>query len=203
MKNFLSITLIFCFIFSSCEKEYDFDLNSSSSSSTVSLGNCGDECNEWERCVNISQDFFGFEEGCRPKLHLYTNHGNWDAAVTVVDQYGNSYFYELEDLRAHTVDLQYINIDFPVNTLAYNYEHGFFPDPDTYHLTFEFTDSKTLEFTVNDMVYDPHVESSVLYNGTGQLIHTGGSADAVIEFSCNYLYEGENYSVSFSATRYN
>ena len=53
------------------------------------------------------------------------------------------------------------------------------------------------------MVYDPHVESNVLYNGTGQLIHTGGSADAVIKFSCNYLYEGQNYSVSFSATRYN
>ena len=37
-----------------------------------------------------------------------------------------------------------------------------------------FIDSKTLEFTINDMVYDPHVESNVLYNGTGQLIHTGG-----------------------------
>ena len=203
MKNFLSSILIFCFIFSSCEKEYDFDLNSSSSSSTVSLGNCGDECNEWERCTNVSQDFFGFNWQCRPKLNLYTNHGNWDAVVTVIDQSGNSYFYELEDLEAHTQGLQNITIDYPLSNLHYYFEHGVFPNADLYSLSFAFIDSKTLEFTFNDMVYDPHVESNVFYNGTGQLIHTGGSADAAIEFSCNYLFEGKNYSVSFYATRYN
>ena len=203
MKKLFFSLFIFCFILPSCQKDYDFDFGDSSSSTSISFGDCGDECNEWERCVNISQDFFGFEEGCRPKLHLYTNHGNWDAEITIVDQYGDSYLYELEGLRAHTVDLQYINIDFPVNTIAYNYEHGFFPDSDTYHLSFAFIDSKTLEFTVNDLVYDPHVDSVVFYSGTGQLIHNGGSADAVIEFNCNYSFEGKNYSVSFSAIRYN
>ena len=53
------------------------------------------------------------------------------------------------------------------------------------------------------MVYDPHVESNVNYSGSGQLIHTGGSADAVIEFSCSYIFEGNNYTVTFSASRYN
>ena len=126
MKNLLFSVLIFCFIFSSCEKGYDFDLNSSSSTSTISLGNCGDECNEWERCTNVSQDFLALIGNVDQKLNLYTNHGNWDAAVTVVDQYGNLFFYELEDLEAHTQGLQYIKIDYPLSNLNYYFEHGFF-----------------------------------------------------------------------------
>ena len=34
-----------------------------------------------------------------------------------------------------------------------------------------FLDPKTLEFTVNDTVFDPHIESSVIYNGAGQIIN--------------------------------
>tara|TARA_B100001248_G_scaffold6748_1_gene4676 strand:- start:382 stop:972 length:591 start_codon:yes stop_codon:yes gene_type:complete len=194
-KLFLNI-MFFCLLLCSCENEFDF------SNSSV-IGNCDDECNEWERCTNVSQDFFGFDWQCRPKLNLYTSHGNWDANITITDQSGNSYFYDLENLQSHTHELHYITIDYPINNLTYSHENGFFPNADSYGLTFNFTDSKTLEFNINDMVYDPHVESNVNYSGSGQLIHTGGSADAVIEFSCSYIFEGNNYTVTFSASRYN
>ena len=62
MKNLLFILAIF--IFSSCEKEEESTTNSGNS---IYLG-CEEECNEWERCTNISQSFFGFESNPFPKL---------------------------------------------------------------------------------------------------------------------------------------
>ena len=183
MKNLLFVLAIF--IFCSCEKE---EISTSYSGNSIFTG-CGDQCNEWERCVNISQDFFGSEMACRPKLYLYTNHGNWNGELDVIDESGNTYIYELENLKSITQGLQNISIDFP--------EYGL-----TSHLILNFINSETLEFTINDMVFDPHVQSNVLYNGTGQLIHTGGSADTVLEFNCDFTFENKNYSVSFSASRY-
>ena len=110
--------------------------------------------------------------------------------MEIVGLIGNTHFYDLENLKSITQGLQDISIDFP--------EYGL-----TSHLILNFINSTTLEFTINDMVYDPHVQSNVFYNGTGQLIHTGGSADAVLEFNCDFTFENKNYSVSFSATRYN
>ena len=93
-------------------------------------------------------------------------------------------------------------MDYPFNGLAYSQENGHFPD-DSYRISFVLVDPKTLEFTINDTVFDPYVESNVLYNGVGQIINNSGSADAEIQFNCNYLFDDNNYSVSFSATRYN
>ena len=173
-------------IFSACEKEEEL---TPSSSNSISIG-CEEECNEWERCTNISQDFFGFEMACRPKLNLYTSHGNWSGELNVIDELGNIHLYQLENLKSITQGLQNISIDFP--------EYG-----SSSHLILNFINSETLEFTINDMVYDPHVQSNVFYNGTGQLIHTGGSASTVLDFNCDFTFENKNYSVSFSATRYN
>ena len=94
-----------------------------------------------------------------------------------------------------------MTIDYPLNSKAYYYDNGIFPDANTYTLTFEFTDPKTLEFTVSDLVYDNHVESIVFYSGYGQIKNTNGSASAILEFNCNYVFEGESYNVFFSATR--
>ena len=189
MKKLYIIFFSLLIIFSSCEKEEESTLVSTSYTSNGStVIGCNIECNEWERCTNISQDFFGFEWACRPKLNLYSSHGHWSGELNIIDESGNTFLYELENLKSITQGLQNISIDFP--------EYG-----STSHLILNFFDSKTLEFTINDMVYDPHVESNVRYNGAGQLIHTGGSADAVIEFNCNYNFEGNNYSVYFSATR--
>ena len=201
MKKIFYLFLSVTFIFTACNKEDD--LLTDSGSSSTSISGCQEVCNEWERCTNVSQDWFDWDWQCRPKLNLYTNHGNWNGQLNVVDESGNTHFYELDDLAAHTQDLQHITIDYPLNTLTYYYDNGVFPDADEYHLSFEFTDSKTLEFTVSDLVYDPFVESVVFYSGTGQIKNTNGSASAVLEFNCNYVFEGDNYTVSFSATRYN
>ena len=110
---------------------------SSSNSNSISIG-CEEECNEWERCTNISQDFFGFEMACRPKLNLYTSHGNWSGELNVIDESGNIHLYQLENLKSITQGLQNISIDFP--------EYG-----STSHLILNFINSETLEFTINDM----------------------------------------------------
>ena len=170
----------------------------------VCFFSCGDrsqlECSEWESEKYVSNDFFDWQWECVPKLHLYTNNGNWNAQVNIVDQSGNSYFYELDNLFAHAKDLDLITLDYPFNRLSYSLENGYSAG-DTCSLSFEFVDSKTLEFTINDSVYDPHVESIVIYNGAGQIIHNSGSADAFIEFNCNYSFDNNNYFISFSAIR--
>ena len=60
------------------------------------------ECSELENEKYVSNDFFEWQWECVPKLHLYTNHGNWIALVNIVDQLGNSYFHELNNLYSHT-----------------------------------------------------------------------------------------------------
>ena len=58
MKKLLITFFSFIIIFSSCEKEEESTLVSTSFSSNSSTVNgCNIECNEWERCTNISQDF--------------------------------------------------------------------------------------------------------------------------------------------------
>ena len=172
---------------------------------TICCFSCGRgelECSEWEREQYVSNDFFDWEWECVPILHLYTNHGNWNAQVNIVDQLGNSNYYELDDLSSNPIDLNIMEIDYPFNGLAYSQENGYFPD-DSNRISFVFVDPKTLEFTINDTVFDPYVESNVIYNGVGQIINNSGSADAEIQFNCNYSFDSNNYSVSFSATRYN
>ena len=197
MKKISYLFLSVIFIFTACNKEEDL-LNTNVSSSSSA---CEPECGEWERCTNVSPDFFSFNYQCRPKLDLYTNHGDWNGQLNIVDESGNTYYYELDDLDAHTQGLQHMTLDYPLSNYTYYIENGVFPDPETYNLYFEFTDPQTLEFTVNDLVYDPYVESIVLYSGTGQIKNTNGSASAVMEFNCNYVFESHTYSVSFSATR--
>ena len=49
---------------------------------TICCFSCGRgelECSEWEREQYVSNDFFDWEWECVPILHLYTNHGNWNA----------------------------------------------------------------------------------------------------------------------------
>tara|TARA_B100000989_G_scaffold41792_1_gene26612 strand:+ start:87 stop:692 length:606 start_codon:yes stop_codon:yes gene_type:complete len=200
MNKVILKILLLMFIFSSCEKEYNNDSNSNSNNSSATIG-CGDACNEWERCTNVSQDFFGVNMRCRAKLKLYTDHGNWNGQLNIIDELGNTHLLELDNLDANTEGLQDIKLDYPFNSLTYYFENGVFPDSDEYFLSFNFIDSKTLEFTIDDLVYDPFVESVVFYSGTGQIIHTGGSASSILEFHCSYVFGGNSYSVSYSATR--
>lgn len=186
-------------VFLACEKEEENLI----SFSTSTIVRCQEDCDEWERCTNVSNELFEFDWKCRPKLNLYSNHGNWNGQLNVLNEAGDTYLYVLDDLDAHTQDKKHMTIDYPLNSLTYYYENGEFPDANAYTLSFEFTDPKTLEFNVSDLVYDPYVESVVFYSGNGQIKNTNGSASAVLEFNCNYVFEGKNYDVFFSATRYN
>ncbi|MDC3071048.1 hypothetical protein OA405_01590 [Bacteroidota bacterium] len=184
--NKLHFLLLAVFIiFSSCERE----------ESTFSVG-CEEECNEWERCTNVSDDFFDWNWQCRPKLDLYTSHGSWGGELNFTDESGNIHSYQLHGLNALTQGLQNISLEFPVNSFDWNGDLSIYN-----YLILNFINSETLEFTINDVVYDPHVQSNVRYIGTGQLIQTGGSWSTVLEFDCDFIFDNKNYSVSFSATR--
>ena len=87
-------------IFLACEKEED--LISINFSNINSDGGCQENCDEWERCTNVSNDLFELDWKCRPKLNLYTNHGNWNGQLNVLDESGNTYLYTLDNLDANT-----------------------------------------------------------------------------------------------------
>ena len=156
------------------------------------------ECSEWESEEYVSNDFFDWEWECVPILNSYTYNGNWNAQVNVVDQSGNSFNYQLNDLSSNTIDLNLIKMDYPYNGLVFSQENGYSPN-DSFNLSLSFIDAKTLDFTINDTVFDPHVESCVIYNGEGQIIKDG--ADSEIRFNCDYLFNNNTYFVSFSASR--
>tara|TARA_Y100000813_G_C24063845_1_gene305332 strand:+ start:194 stop:733 length:540 start_codon:yes stop_codon:yes gene_type:complete len=176
----ISFVIIFSFLFS-CSSDIEHD------------------CSEWERNHLVSNDFFDWEWECTPILNSYTNNGNWNAQVNIMDQSGSSNSYKLNNLYSITKDLNLINMVYPFNSLNESFEIGNYNN--TYSLSYVFVDSKTFEFTINDTVFDPHVESIVIYNGEGQIIHNSGSTDAEIQFNCNYTFDGNNYTVSFLATR--
>ena len=174
---------------------------------TIFLFSCGEQqqdCNEeWERNTLVSNDFFDWEWKCVPKLNLYTNHGNWNAQVNVIDHSGNEYFYDLNNLNSHNHDLKYITLDYPQNFMQYSSNNESYPNSRVFDITLEFINSTNLEFIINDTVFDPHLESYVFYSGSGQIIHTNGSADAVIEFNCDYSLDNMNYKIFFDSSRYN
>ena len=173
MKKLHSLLLAVFIIFSACEEG-------------ESSSDCERECDEWERCTLVSHDFFDWQRVCIPKLDRYTKGIIWSGELNVTDESGNIHLYQLTDLNALTQGLQNISIAFPSTSNR---------------LILNFINSETSEFTIDDFVYDPHVQSNVLYSGTGQIIHSGGSANDVLEFNCSFYFDNKNYSVFFSATR--
>ncbi|MAO33791.1 MAG: hypothetical protein CMD03_03435, partial [Flavobacteriales bacterium] len=67
-------------VFLACEKEEE-NLISFSTSTVI---RCQEDCDEWERCTNVSNDLFEFDWKCRPKLNLYSDHGNWNGQLNVL-----------------------------------------------------------------------------------------------------------------------
>mgnify|MGYP000440380649 FL=1 len=200
MKNLYLMFLVF--LFTNCSKEEGFNFGTNS-------GGCQEVCGEWERCSNVSSDW-SFNWQCTPILGLYTNHGYWSGQLNIVDDLGNSFTQELLNLDALCADptfyfnsetWKYIMLPYPLSESAFYSNNGIYPDDELNWLDLEFTDPISLEFIINDSIYDPFVESVVFYQGTGQIKNTNGSADAILELNCDYLFEDHTYSVSFSATR--
>ena len=170
---------------------------------------CQEVCGEWERCTNISAWDNNWQ--CSPLLKLYTNHGYWSGQLNIVDNLGNTFTEDLIDLDALCADPvyyfnsdipKYIMLPYPLSQWTFYSNNGEYPDDELHWLDLEFTDPISLEFIINDSIYDPFVESVVFYQGTGQIKNTNGSAYAVLEFNCDYLFDDHTYSVSFSATRW-
>ena len=204
MKNTYLIFLVFLLTSCSNDEESFFDININSGS-----GGCQEECGEWERCTNVSNDF-SFNWQCRPLLWLYTNHGYWSGQLNISDNLGNIYTQDLFNLDALCADpvyyfnsdtYKYIMLPYPLSESAFYSNNGVYPDDELHWLDLEFTDPISLEFIINDSIYDPFVESVVFYQGTGQIKNTNGSAHAILDFNCEYFFENHTYSVSFSATR--
>ena len=200
MKNLYLIFIVF--IFTNCSKEEGFNFN-------INSGGCQEVCSEWERCSNVSSDF-SYNWQCVPKLGLYTNHGYWTGQLNIVDDLGNSFSEELLNLDAlcanptfyfNSETWKYIMLPYPLSESAFYSNNGMYPDDELNWLDLEFTDPISLKFIINDSIFDPFVESVVFYQGTGQIKNTNGSANAILEFNCDYLFEDHTYSVSFSATR--
>ena len=201
MKKFISkyyyLLILFSLSFTNCGKD--------GVGSFFNTQNC-EECSEWERCTNISEDW-SFNWQCRPKLWLYTNHGYWSGQVHIEDNIGNDLTEDIVNLKAigpsysNPESWKLINLPYPLSSYAYENINNMFPDEELNYLEMEFINSSSLEFNINDNIYDPFVESVVFYQGTGQIITQNGSANAILEFNCYYIFEEQTYSVSFSATR--
>ena len=186
MKNLYLIFLVFLFI--TCNKE----------EGSLFLDQCQGECDEWERCINVSM-FPSVDMRCRPLLSIYYS-GYWNGQLNIVDDLGNSFTEELLNLNPICAK-KYIMLPYPLSRSAFYSNNGIYPDTELNYLDLEFTDPISLEFIINDSIYDPFVESIVFYQGTGQIKNTNGSAHAILEFNCEYFFEDHTFSVSFSATR--
>ena len=199
MKN--SCLIILILMFTGCIKKDDINIS-------LNIG-CEEECGEWERCSNVSNSW-SYDWQCTPLLGLYTNHGHWSGELNINDDLGNSYFQEILNLDALCADpsfyfnssvWKYIMLPYPISEYSFYSNNGFYPDSDLNWIDLEFTNPVTLEFIINDSIYDPFVESVVFYQGGGQIKNTNGSASAILEFNCNYFFNNSTYSVNFSATR--
>ncbi|MBE50158.1 MAG: hypothetical protein CMP51_00435 [Flavobacteriales bacterium] len=177
----------------------------------ISNNNCGGTiCSEWEACTNVSNDFFGFDWQCRPYLWLYTNHGYWSGVLEISSDIGVVYTQTLNNLNAICADpnyyfsssiWKYIILPFPLSEDEFYSNNSTYPDSEINYLDFEFTDQITLDFFVNDSIFDPFVQNNVIYVGEGQILNTNGSANAIIEFNGEFEFEGNNYFVTFNLSR--
>ena len=70
MKNLYLIFLVFLFI--TCNKE----------EGSLFLDGCQGECDEWERCINVSM-FPSVDMRCRPLLSIYYS-GYWNGQLNIV-----------------------------------------------------------------------------------------------------------------------
>jgi hypothetical protein len=196
--KYYNLILLLSLLFINCGKD--------GLGSLFNIQNCDEVCSEWERCTNISEDW-SYNWQCRPKLWLYTNYGYWSGQIHTVDNIGNTYTEDIVNLKARGPNhlnpdsWKLIKLPYPLSSHAYQNSNNMYPDEELNHLEMEFTNPISLEFNINDSIYDPFVESVVFYQGTGQIKTPNGSANAILEFNCYFIFDEQTYSVSFSATR--
>jgi len=171
-----------------------------------------EECPEWEECTMVGEAFSNKWE-CRSVLKKYN--GLWTGTQTIVDYLGNSTTNTLTDLMSQCIspehhphihfnsnDPKYILFNYPLSSYDFStLYNGIQLDDNLNNLLLEFLNPNSGNFTINDSIYDPSVNSVVLYQGTGRIIQYNSSVNSItLEFDCSYEFDGHSTSVTFSAT---
>ena len=169
-----------------------------------------DECPQWEECAMVGEPFSNKWE-CRSVLKKYN--GRWTGTQTIVDYLGNSTTNTLTDLMSQCIspelshihfnsnDPKYILFNYPLSSYDFSIYNDIQLDDNLNKLLLEFLNPNSGDFIINDSIYDPFVNSVVLYQGTGRIIQYNSSVNSItLEFDCSYEFDGHSNSVTFSAT---
>jgi hypothetical protein len=184
------IFLLFLLIFSSCP--IDFTENS----------NCG----EWEFSDNVPQggSFGGVRWECRSVLEQFG--GRWEGQIDTVLESGEIYSQEVCSASSLLIDDSTIRLSIPLIDDGYLQEYGTYPK---YELVLDFINwnkgggsgsSGTFEFVVDSNVFDPFVQNTVSYYGSGQ-INNFNQINPSLEFSFEYVFEGATYTTYFEGCK--
>ena len=169
-----------------------------------------DECPQWQECAMVGEPFSN-KYGCRPVLKKYN--GYWTGTQTIVDYLGNSTTNTLTDLMSQCIDPElshihfnsnypkYILFNYPLSSYDFSIYNDIQLDDNLNKLLLEFLNPNSGNFIVNDSIYDPSVNSVVVYQGSGRIIQYNSSVNSItLEFDCSYEFDGHSNFVTFSAT---
>lgn len=182
--------LLFLLIYSSCT----IDVSESSN------------CEEWEFLDNVPQGglFDGVRWECRPVLEQFE--GFWKGQIDTVLESGDLYSQEVCYGDSNLIDDSTIKLNFRLIDDDYFQEYGVYPE---YELILDFINwnrggssnfSGTFEFVIDSNVFDPFVQNTVSYYGSGQ-INNFNSSNPSLEFSFEYVFEGATYTTYFEGCK--
>ena len=182
--------LLFLLICSSCT--IDFTENS----------NCG----EWEFLDNVPQGGFfgGVRWECRSVLEQFE--GSWKGQIDTVLESGDIHSQEVCSVYSNLIDDSTIKLNLPLIDDDYFQEYGVYPE---YELVLDFINwnkdgrsgsSGTFEFVIDSNVFDPFVQNTVSYYGSGQ-INNSNTSNPSLEFSFEYVFEGATYTTYFEGCK--
>jgi len=182
--------LLFLLIYSSC----NIDVSQSS--------NCG----EWEFLDNVPRGglFDGVRWECRPVLEQFE--GSWNGQIDTVLESGDIHSQAVCFVYSNLIDDSTIKLNLPLIDDDYFQEYGVYPE---YELVLDFINwnkdgrsgsSGTFEFVIDSNVFDPFVQNTVSYYGSGQ-INNSNTSNPSLEFSFEYVFEGATYTTYFEGCK--
>ena len=200
--KYLALAILVFISFTSCEDNWgeiepnsnfssqDYNnssSNSGSSSSSSSSSGCTLNCSIWEDCVRKGSgdpfDFFGPKRWVCENIFTKTFNRRYNAVLVITDEYGNQVDKDI-----------HITSKYPTNnTLSLNIqEEGF---DNRFDIRIEFLNPSYGDFVVNSQtVYNPILNESITYLGTGSLTKNGSRPSYTIILDLNYTYNGTNYN---------
>ena len=206
MKNknisikYLALTLLVFISFTSCEdnwgeiesnsnfssQDYNNSSSNSSSSSSSSSG-CTLNCSIWEDCVRRGSgdpfDFFGPKRWVCENIFTKTFNRRYNTVLIITDEYGNQVDKDI-----------YITSKYPTNN-TFNLsieEEGY---NSRFDIRIKFLNPSYGDFVVNSQtIYNPILNVSITYSGTGSLTKNGSRPYYTIILDLNYSYGGTNYN---------